>query len=400
MAKSVRHNVNDSAQEISALSSGNTPPRLKGSIPVQDAVNDFFKAWLLEDKPEQALGYISVKALACVAEFPGAGNSKQSLVRLRIYKRMKEANQVFGDISNLDQVMQGVVIPAPDGVPMLQNYGRLFSLQRIPDDVAREMDCRIRQNMALAAPIPSAGRRIGDFYNAITIIGRKEKGTKGQILSQVWTREENAWKIVSWQMENPFDAGKRATQVARTPAPKPAMNPADPALLNRVQSFLSDWLLQKKYNTLPSYFASEALPCAAIAENHHRVNDQQEHADLRKWLVDIASEAGQAKRLAQTIKGVPFEHMHMQGSIPSRSRRLSYGANFRRPGDDGWVLPPESEAFDLLRTSPPAIRSSIRIPIKSRFNYWREASRPAQSQFNWAIRDGGWKIIAFDLLTD
>jgi len=386
-------------QEISALSSGNTPPRLKGSIPVQDAVNDFFKAWLLEDKPEQALGYISVKALACVAEFPGAGNSKQSLVRLRIYKRMNEVNQVFGQISNLDQVMQGVVIPAPDGVPMLQNYGRLFSLQRIPDDVAREMDCRIRQNMALAAPIPSAGRRIGDFYNAITIIGRKEKGTKGQILSQVWTREENAWKIVSWQMENPFDAGKRATQVARTPDPKPAMNPADPALLNQVQSFLSDWLLQKKYNSLPSYFASEALPCAAIAENHHRVNDQQEHADLRKWLVDIASEAGQAKRLAQTIKGVPFEHMHMREvSHPDQDAYL-----MARISDDLATMDGCSARERGIRLAPnvatgdPIFDSNT---YQISFQLLEGGEQAGTVQFNWAIRDGGWKIIAFDLLTD
>ena len=32
-----------------------------------------------------------------------------------------------------------------------------------------------------------------------------------------------------------------------------------------------------------------------------------------------------------------FVRFH-EGSIPSRSRCLSYGANFRRPGDDGWVL--------------------------------------------------------------
>ena len=71
---------------------------------------------------------------------------------------------------------------------------------------------------SLAAPIPSAGRRIGDFYNAITIIGRKEKGNKGQMRGRR-SREENAWKIVSWQMENPFRKGKRATQVAQTPDP-------------------------------------------------------------------------------------------------------------------------------------------------------------------------------------
>jgi hypothetical protein len=387
-------------REITALSSGNNPPRLRGSIPVQDAINDFFKAWLLEDKPEQALGYISVKALACIAEFPGGGTSKSSLVRLRIYKRMKETNQIFGDVNNLDQVMQGVVIPAPDGIPMTQEYGRLFSLQRIPDDVAREMDCRIRQNMELAAPIPRAAHRIGDFYNAITILGRKEKGTSGQILSQVWTREEGAWKLVSWQMENPFNAEKRKTEVAATTQPNPALEPADSALLNKVQSFLGDWLLQKKYDTLQTYFAPEALPCAELeAEDHRKVPERQERAELRKWLADIGNEAGQNKRIAQTIKSVPFGHPHMQEvSHPDQDSYL-----MTRISDDLAVMDGCTARERGTRLAPNVAAGDPTYDSKTyqvAFQLRKGDVQAGTVEFNWALRDGNWKIIAFDLLTD
>ena len=387
-------------QEIAALSSGNTPPRLRGSIPVQDAIHDFFKAWLLEDKPEHALGYISIKALACVAEFPGGGNPKQSLVRLRIYKRMKEANQIFGDITKLDQVMQGVVIPAPDGIPLLQDYGRLFSLQRIPDDVAREMDCRIRQKLTLAAPIPAASRRIGDFYNAITILGRKEKGTSGQILSQVWTREEGAWKLVSWQMENPFNYEKRRTEVAETEDPKPPMEPADPALLNRVQTFLGQWLLQKKYDGLQNYFASEAMPCTEIEGGRvHHLAQHQELAALHKWLADIGSEAGQSKRLSQTIKTVAFEHSQMQEvSHPDQNSYL-----MSRISDDLAVMEGCTARARGTRLAPNVAAGDPKFDSNTyqiAFQLIKGDAQAGTVEFNWARRDEAWKIISFDLLTD
>lgn len=386
-------------QEIAALSSGNMPPRLRGSIPVQAAIDDFFKAWLVEKKPELSLGYISIKALACIAEFPGGGNPKSSLVRLRIYKRLKDTNEMFGDISDLDQVMQGVVMSAPGGVPVAQEYGRLFSLQRIPDDVAREMDCRIRQNMTLAAPIPRATRRIGDFYNAITILGRKEKGTSGQILSQVWTREEGAWKLVSWQMENPFTNLKPGTAVAES-QPKGRLDPGDPALVNRVQSFLADWLLYKKYDALQSYFAPEALPCTELeTENHRHVHDRMQRAELRKWLSEIADEAGTHKKVSQAIKSVPFGHPHMQEvSHPDESSylmtrisdelALMEGCTARSRGTR---LAPE------VATGEPAFASQN---YQIAFQLQKGNAQTGTLTFNWALREGIWEITSFDLLTD
>jgi hypothetical protein len=386
-------------QEITALSSGNMPPRLRGSIPVQDAINDFFKAWLLEEKPEHSLGYISIKALACIAEFPGGGNPKSSLVRLRIYKRMKEANQMFGDISNLDQVMQGVVIPAPGGIPLNQDYGRLFSLQRIPDEVARDMDCRIRQNLDLAAPIPRASRRVGDFYNAITILGRKEKGTAGQILSQVWTREEGAWKLVSWQMENPFANAKPGTDVAQA-QPKTHLEPGDPALLNQVQGFLGDWLLHKKYDALQSYFAPEALPCTELeTQNHRHVHDRMQRAELRKWLAEIADEAGSHKRVSQVIKTVPFGHPHMQEvSHPDEDSFL-----MTRISDDLAVMDGCTARARGVRLAPQVATGDPVFDSKTyqiAFQLRKGDAQTGTLTFNWALRESSWKIISFDLLTD
>ena len=124
------------------------------------------------------------------------------------------------------------------------------------------------------------------------------------------------------------------------------------------------------------------------------MNDQQEHADLRKWLVDIASEAGQAKRLAQTIKGVPFEHMHMREvSHPDQDAYLMARISDDLATMDGCTARERGiRLAPNVATGDPIFDSNT---YQSRFNWWRGASRPAQIQFNWAIRDGGWKIIAF-----
>lgn len=385
-------------QEITALHSGNNPPRLRGNIPVQDAINDFFKAWLLEEKPEQSLGYISIKAMACISEFPGGHTAKDSLVRLRIYKRLKDLNQVFGDINNLDQVMQGIVFPAPDGQPLNQPYGRLFSLQRIPDDVAREMDCRIRQKMELAAPIPHASRRLGEFYNAITVLGRKDRGTSGQVLSQVWTREGNAWKLVSWQLENPFKDEKSFAQKPTPPAP--STPPADPVLLNRIQSFLSAWLLQKKYDSTETYFAPESLDCAELLTGPARnLSKTRQKAELHSWLATIGKEAGDHKRIARTIQSVPFGHPQMQEvSHPEQDSYL-----LTRVSDDLATMDGCTARERGLRIPPNATAGEPVFDSKTHqlaFQFRNADSQAGTVEFNWAPRDGEWKIISFDLLTD
>jgi len=259
-------------RQLEALSSGNTPPRLSTSVPVQDAVYDFFHAFLVEGKPEQALPYISVKALPCIAEFSSGEQASDGLVRLRIYRRMLMINESLGEVSSLDQVLQGVVMFPAGSAPIQQLYGNVFAMASLPDNVAQQLDCRIRQQMKLAEELPHATGHTGNYYGSSTILWNKAH-TKGQILTGVWTKEGKAWKLVSWQIGDPFARTNTPDLEEQAVAPTlPSSPSADPALLLAVKTFLTEWLLNKQYSRVLADFASESLACADGEEAQGKTN--------------------------------------------------------------------------------------------------------------------------------
>jgi len=154
-----------------ALSSSYRKPPVTDSQPVQAAVLDFYRSWLVDKKPELSLSYVSVKANACLAAFSGE-SAQSSLIRLRLLQHMRALNTQFGDVHQLDSVLHGVVESAPGTQPIQQDQGKLFALAHITDSLARRIDCRQLYNLALAEQLPAASDRFGDYYLTSTVCPR------------------------------------------------------------------------------------------------------------------------------------------------------------------------------------------------------------------------------------
>jgi hypothetical protein len=384
-------------QQVVALSSGNTPPRLTTSVPVQDAVNDFFQAFLVEGKPEVALSYISVKALPCVAEFASGESAADGLVRLRIYKHMKAISDAVGGIKSLDQILQGVQTFPEGSTPIQQPYGRVFAMASLPNKVARQLDCRVRLNMKLAEELPRSSG--SDYYGAATILWNKEH-TKGRVITGVWTREAKAWKLVSWQIEDPFTSNQSPQFGEVEPAPQPLapLPPAEPALQRTAATFLSEWLLKKEYTHALSYFAPESLPCADVEEAHGAAHAlPRERTELRTWLTQIGSAVGRESSLDALIRPSPFDSAQMQ--------------EVEQPDNSGFLLVRLPDYLVHMGTckaqeSREAVDRTVGIgPPTFDLNIYRVAfyfrkGGGASLTFDFAQRDAVWKIVAFDEVTD
>ena len=124
-----------------------------------------------------------------------------------------------------------------------------------------------------------------------------------------------------------------------------------------------------------------------------------QRAELRKWLSEIADEAGTHKKVSQAIKSVPFGHPHMQEvSHPDESSylmtrisdelALMEGCTARSRGTR---LAPE------VATGEPAFASQN---YQIAFQLQKGNAQTGTLTFNWALREGIWEITSFDLLTD
>ena len=364
---------------------------------VQDAVFDFFQTYLVDDKPEVSLAYISVKALPCVAEFGTGEKATDGLVRLRIYRNMKNVSDRYGKLTSLDQVMQGVVMFPPGALPVTQQHGNLFAIAQLPDDVALKLDCRARQKLALAEDLPRATHRTGQYYGVSTILWNKDH-SRGQVLTSVWSKEATAWKMVSWQIGDPF--GKATGPQVAEPEPEPKRRPnlpsANPALLRSVTGLLSDWLIKDEYNVATTYFAKESLGCTST-EAKKSPAASGGTATLKSWLKEVGKSSGKGTSLDQIIETVPYGHPHMQAvPQPYRSEFL-----LARIGDDLAAMgscASKSSGSAINKTvgvSPPTFDADV---FRVAFGFRQR--RGATVTLDFARRDGTWKVVAFDTVAD
>jgi hypothetical protein len=388
--------------DLTALSSHYRRPEVRDSQPVQAAVLDFYKDWLVDGEPQIALSYLSVKANACIASFSTNESANDSLVRLRFYEHMKKARLKLGKVDRLDDVLHAVVMLGPGAKPIEQSNGPLFSIANLPDNLARALDCRKTLKMNLAEDLPRVSNRLGDFYSASTVIRAKSDTGPGQVLYQVWHREEGTWKIVSWHLDNPMekDEGPELSEGLPTENGNggPRENAPDAELTVATHQFLRTWLVTRDFAATLKSVSPEALPCVLPADSKKKMTQAEEQAAMQKWFAEVANDIPKKDTLAAEIQRVDFGHPHMQEVTHSSSNayllvRISdalasmSNCNFRVSGAK---LPPGDTIGKAVFT----------------LNVYQTMFQPRHTSgdrgtvvLTWARRQKRWVVVGFDVLT-
>jgi hypothetical protein len=286
------------AQNVQVPSS----PKVKDSAPVQEAVADFYKSWLVDGKPQDAMAYVSVNSYACLAEFQTGESIDSGLAALRIIQHMRLALASFGKSNSLAEAIQGAPLYAPGGKPVVHDKGKLFSLEHLPDDTARTMDCRVRLRTNLAEELPKVSHEFGDTYAAITRL-LKQPGAP-TYMTQIWKKEEGAWKIVSWFFEDPIKAA--ATPMIKTDEAAPVQRQARAqvagSLPETADKFLRLWLVEHSYDHAADYFAPQCSGCA----------DVHNAGSTKAFLASVGGLVPRKPQLADLITAVQYGHPQME----------------------------------------------------------------------------------------
>lgn len=278
-------------------------PRITDEQPVQEAVYDFYKTWFVDAKPEIALSYLSVRSYACLAEFRSGETLDSGLAALRILQHMRDGLVEYGQPASLEEVMQGIAIYGPESRPVRQDYGRLFGLEHVTDKAAQSADCRVRMRLKLAEQMPTPANIFGDYYISTTRL-RKEQGPV-TVLTQLWTREEGHWKVISWHLEHPFLAPAVSVVADEHAAPaevRAAATAPNPNLAKVTETFFDTWLVKRRYEEATAYFAPRTAFCPDI----------KDAGSVKNFLTQIADELPQRAKLNDLIASVDFSHNHLQ----------------------------------------------------------------------------------------
>ena len=170
-------------------------------------VPDFLQAWLVEGNVVAAMGYVSERSYACLAQdSPDPSAFDRGLAPVQILVNLKAAHDALGKHDSLEGLTIGVPLTIPGLRAVPQPHQAQFALYDVPDDIAARFDCASR----LTPGAPTKGSRAyGQHFGAVFRIAGTRKDTSVALL---WAKEDGYWKIVSWQT-----------------APKPDETPAPPA---------------------------------------------------------------------------------------------------------------------------------------------------------------------------
>jgi hypothetical protein len=223
-----------------------------GRKDVDAMMHDFLTAWLVEGNIVATMGYVSERALACLAEERDDPSSiDRGMAPLLLVSRLKAAHDALGSRNSLEGLTIGVRLTRPGLRVVTQPYHAQFVIYSVPDDVAAAFNCESR--MTLGDP-KKIRRAYGNYFGATFYIN----GRQDRAVALLWAKENGYWKIVSWQAEpDEEDAPGPST----TPDVKVARIQADASLVAGARAFLESWWIRKDYDTAFRYLSPRSYAC-------------------------------------------------------------------------------------------------------------------------------------------
>jgi len=330
-------------------------------------MDDFLKAWLVEGDVMAAMGYISERSYACLAEDRDDPSTfDRGMAPLLLLNRLKAAHDALGKRESLEGLTVGVHLTRPGLKLVRQPHHAQFVIYAVPDDVAAAFDCESR--MKLGDP-KKARREYGNYFGATFLINGPRKDTN---LALLWAKEGGYWKIVSWQA----DADEEDTPAPDTsPQVQPARIKADASFVEAARGFLESWLIRKDYDAAFRYLSPKSYACYDLV----RSPDQPAAASLedagqriRAALERSGTRVRKARRLDELVSSAePSTRRFASWNIGTRGvRALQPPQRLRRGGRLRRACPWRT----LHRGDTPRVRKGLRDDHPLSDPGWRRAA--------------------------
>ena len=215
-------------------------------------VPDFLQAWLVEGNVVAAMGYVSERSYACLAQdAPDPSAFDRGLAPVQILVNLKAAHDALGKHDSLEGLTTGVAPSHPwasRGAPASSSPVRPLRRSR-----------RSRGQVRLREPADAGRADDGDRAGtASTLLRRFRIAGAGSdtSIALLWAKEDGYWKIVSWHVAPKPD---ETPVPPAPPEPKVVRIKADLTLVHAAKAFVDTWLIRKDYDAAFRVLSDEQL---------------------------------------------------------------------------------------------------------------------------------------------
>ena len=235
-----------------------TLPRIPraGKKNISEMVPDFLQAWLVEGDVVAAMGYVSERSYACLAQdAPDPSAFDRGLAPVQILVNLKAAHDALGKHDSLEGLTIGVPLPLPGLRAVSQPHQARFVLYDVPDDLAVRFDCATRLTPGAPTKRP---RAYGQHFGATFRIAGARNDTS---IALLWAKDGGYWKIVSWHVAPKPGETDETPGPPAPPEPEVGRIKADLTLVHAAKTFLDTWLIRKDYDAAFRVLSTRSYAC-------------------------------------------------------------------------------------------------------------------------------------------
>ena len=180
-------------------------PRMTADPVLRQAIERFLDAWLVRKNYDEASALIPPQAYACVNLYldpgePPRSTAAEQLARLRA--GLERVSVQAGPHERLEQIIEPVE-PSDARMGVVDHPRRAaFTLVAKPDWMGPAQACEVRLPRGDVAPTEEGKERgYGRYYIAAMRVITTD--ASGAVFALEWTRDADAWRIVSFKVIEP-----------------------------------------------------------------------------------------------------------------------------------------------------------------------------------------------------
>ena len=362
---------------------GNIPlnPAVKADQGVDKSAHDFLQSWVVGKEPNKSVAYFSRLSYPCleVVAHKSGQPVPPGMIRLRTMMAMQKFSDSLGTVNSVADVFE------PAGKwsqlkPAKNAYASEFLLVNVPAEMGADEEC-------IAAPKDDTKEK----YFATAFRG-KQGDSRNKVMSLLWAKEGDYWKIVAIRMEDGSDAGivpGNAVAQAVPAVDEPRSIAGDPAAVKEITEFYQTWIVKRNVTQASTFASPRSYACLAPS------------ADQKKLTPLARIQFGLQQPLAKIPSGASLSDM-MSGVQPSND--LLRPVEQENSKAFAMMAVPDQKANSFLcqhRQSPevsPDLKPSnakygTYYLSASRLNYGEEQS-PALLLL-WTKEGTSWKVVAW-----
>ena len=366
-----------------------TLPRVPraGKKNINEMVPDFLQAWLVEGNVVAAMGYVSERSYACLAQdAPDPSAFDRGLAPVQILVNLKAAHDALGRRDSLEGLTIGVALPIPGLRAVRQPHQAQFVLYDVPDDMAARFDCASRLTPGAPTKQP---RAYGQHFGASFRVAGAAHDTAVALL---WAKEDGYWKIVSWHV---------ALKPDETPVPpvppesKVVRIEADLTLVRAANTFVDTWLIRKDYDAAFRYLSANSYACYDLVRGPDApasTSLDDAGRKIRASLERIGQWVGTGRHLESIVEAAEPLHSSIRVMDQPYSHLFSLTSFPAALGD---AVECDARARGAVPPDPVPLEYGQAFGMT--FRFCTKAGDAPVLRLLWRKEEGTWRITSYDV---